>query len=336
MPSRSRKSRTSRTSRNSRNSQTSRRKTKNDGFFRPGSFLANLMGIGTNKSRSKKTEVYKQHKQHKEPKHPKERKEQHKSSRKSRSGEGSGYRDFVAKNYQAARAVVVGTGEAVQNVTTGTFRQLGLMWQQQKGEHHSSRAKESSSYKEGSHKDRGVYRDFVKSNYHEAQEVVARTGKTGSDLTQNTMKTVAKWWKKGKPSTSYKHLAGCKYGKASRGYGSRKSKNEKGAVVCMCALIRKKKESSKKSVSYKMERGGGSRKKIKLNKGTLTQFGYHASITNKAERREMLKLAVDKYGWVAVMRKLNLISVFNRQKQPDKAKRLRADAKWVSAMYKNK
>lgn len=79
-----------------------------------------------------------------------------------------------------------------------------------------------------------------------------------------------------------------------------------------------------------------SRKVGPLNKGTLTDFGYHADIKNTEERREKLKMSINKYGWLAVMRKLNLIAIFDKNKHPTKAKVFRADAKWVSRMYNPK
>lgn len=244
-------------SRSSRKGHKSHKRTykNDDGFFRPGSFLSELTGgshVHSRKSsksrksrRSKKSVSYKR-------------------GRKSRKEETFGeamqtqkpYREFVSGNYNAARTIVMKAGETGRNLVTGTIKQIAKMWQIHKK--NGSRKVSKSYSRSRSRKSRtsrrmtgnGAYRDFVKGNYRAAREVVMRTGKTGSALTQGTMKQVAKWWnmqKEGKPrkshkkrAESYKHTAECKY---SRRYGSRKSK---GAVVCMCAVVHGKGKHSKK------------------------------------------------------------------------------------------
>jgi hypothetical protein len=358
-------------SKTSRKRSHSHRHSKNDGFFRPGSFLSELTG-GSHATHSRKSRGSRKSRRSRGSRRMKKSLSYKRSRKNSTKDTGvkeemqtqPHFRDFIKGHYGAARSIVMKAGETGKGLVTGTFRELGKMWQIQKQGTGSRKGSRKASRKYGSHKSRvsrmsrksrkttgnGDYRDFVKGNYHAARTMVMKTGKTGTSLTRGTMKQVAKWWqmnKEGKAYThtkkseGYRHKADCKY---SRKYGSHKSRSSKGSVVCMCALVHGKSKTAKKNdLNMKTARSYSrksrnllSRKIGPLNKGTLTQFGYHTDIKNKEERREKLKMAIEKYGWVAVMRKLNLIAIFDKNKHPTKAKVFRADAKWVSRTYNMK
>jgi len=72
--------------------------------------------------------------------------------------------------------------------------------------------------------------------------------------------------------------------------------------------------------------------KTPLQKGELTELGY--SVKNTSDmRRKALSKAVRKYGAVPVMRKLNLIAVYNRNMYPKYSKIYNSDKKWVRRTY---
>lgn len=63
---------------------------------------------------------------------------------------------------------------------------------------------------------------------------------------------------------------------------------------------------------------------IKLHKGDLTKFGYHASLTPR-KRDAALARAVKEYGTTGVKRKLNIIAVYDKRTRPKVAATFRAD-----------
>lgn len=72
------------------------------------------------------------------------------------------------------------------------------------------------------------------------------------------------------------------------------------------------------------------RKKITLKKGTLP--GYKLDIPEKT-RRTALKKAVDINGYVTVMRKVNVLSIFLRKSSPAKSKKAESDKNWLKKTF---
>ena len=63
-------------------------------------------------------------------------------------------------------------------------------------------------------------------------------------------------------------------------------------------------------------------------KGGLSKYGYKT--TDSAEkRRKSLKKACKKESPGTIIKRVNLISVFNRNKNPSLYKKLEADKKWM-------
>ena len=78
-----------------------------------------------------------------------------------------------------------------------------------------------------------------------------------------------------------------------------------------------------------------SSKKVKIGpvmKGTLTQYGYSMSLP-ATERRIALKKAIKNIGSTPVLRKVNLISIWNKNKNPKLAAKAKADVKWIQKNY---
>jgi len=75
---------------------------------------------------------------------------------------------------------------------------------------------------------------------------------------------------------------------------------------------------------------GKGKQLFRLNKGTLSQFGY-SDVMNKtkADRQKLLKRAVSHIEPLAVFRKLIAVSTLNKTTNPQLAKRFRDDAEWV-------
>ena len=72
-----------------------------------------------------------------------------------------------------------------------------------------------------------------------------------------------------------------------------------------------------------------------LKKGLLSRYGY---TTQKpvAERHSALAKAVDAYGALSVLRKLNAVAVYTRRTAPVVSTIFKADMAWVRSSYKFK
>jgi hypothetical protein len=242
-------------------------------------------------------------------------------------------RNLVGDTYNKARNTGIRAGKAGTNL----FRT-------------ATKASRKYSSKKKSGRSNNPFIVFSQQNYQLAKESVLESGKTGAEVPRDTARLLGVWYRDKKHKSHKKtaesyhrksHSAHCK---ASRRYGSKKG-SKKGAVVCICGLIKAKKNdsslknstknSAKFSNSYKSSRSW-TKKVGPLNKGTLTDFGYHAKIKSTEERRAKLKQSVAKYGWVPVMRKLTLVANFNARTHPSRSKVFRSDARWVSRTYKTK
>lgn len=95
-----------------------------------------------------------------------------------------------------------------------------------------------------------------------------------------------------------------------------------------------------------IQRGKGTQKKsiynIKVKKGTLTNYGYHAKLS-QADRRKALDRAVRGHAKkkrmqyapvsLSLSKKLILLGTWNKRTNPEITRRARADAKWLKNKY---
>jgi hypothetical protein len=72
-----------------------------------------------------------------------------------------------------------------------------------------------------------------------------------------------------------------------------------------------------------------------LKKGLLSKYGY-ASQKNIADRHAALKKAVDAYGALSVLRKLNAVAIYTRRTSPAISAIFKADMKWVRSSFEFK
>jgi hypothetical protein len=103
----------------------------------------------------------------------------------------------------------------------------------------------------------------------------------------------------------------------------------RGKISC-----RRSRSGSKRRCSKKY---GCSKSKVRIivNKGLLTKYGYSMSKT-AAQRHYALSRAVSAYGYLPVMRKVNVLFVFNKNRHSNLAKVATSDKKWLMKTYKNK
>jgi len=86
------------------------------------------------------------------------------------------------------------------------------------------------------------------------------------------------------------------------------------------------------------ETGAGRKKKTRKNvigplkKGELTSLGYSSSKKAKT-RRAALEKAVDRYGPLSTLRKVNAIRVLTKRRSPKVSKTLKADVKYLQKHY---
>ena len=86
------------------------------------------------------------------------------------------------------------------------------------------------------------------------------------------------------------------------------------------------------------ETGAGRKKKTRKNvigplkKGELTSLGYSSSKKAKT-RRQALEKAVDRYGPLSTLRKVNAIRVLTKRRAPKVSKTLKADVKYLQKHY---
>jgi len=77
----------------------------------------------------------------------------------------------------------------------------------------------------------------------------------------------------------------------------------------------------------------GNKVKIHLEKNALP--GYSLSI-KKDERRKILDKLVNKFGWVNIVRKLNVLYIYNKNKHPKTAMKFRRDMKYIQKYFSPK
>jgi hypothetical protein len=69
------------------------------------------------------------------------------------------------------------------------------------------------------------------------------------------------------------------------------------------------------------------------HEGSLTDLGYDV-YASEDDKRRALKRAIKAYGHLAVIRRLNAVSVLNKNREPALSKKFARDRDWVSAKYK--
>lgn len=69
-----------------------------------------------------------------------------------------------------------------------------------------------------------------------------------------------------------------------------------------------------------------------LKKGTLTSFGYSSKI-KLDDRRKALTKAVKKLSPVTIIRKLNAVSILNKNTNPKISNIFKKDLKWISKKF---
>jgi len=198
------------------------------------------------------------------------------------------------------------------------------------------------------------YRTFIKEHYKSVSDRVRHEGSTGRKVSTETFRRIAKMWREsGKQMKSEVYAKSRKSGKKT----SRKGKRGGGGVVCVCAAVssrpkpKAKKTSSMKKVkdaddlemsgtmeskSYnRMESKSYNRKIGPLNKGTLSNFGYHATLSTR-KRHEALEQAIAQWGWHVVVKKLVAVATLTKNTSPIKSAKFKDDAHWVSGKYKSR
>ena len=83
-----------------------------------------------------------------------------------------------------------------------------------------------------------------------------------------------------------------------------------------------------RAVGLSKKRGTKGKQLFVLEKGTLTQYGYHANLTEE-DRHNALKKALVTIKPLSVYRKLNALYVLNKNKDASLANLYRKDADWV-------
>jgi len=66
----------------------------------------------------------------------------------------------------------------------------------------------------------------------------------------------------------------------------------------------------------------------KLQKGSLTSLGYSASAPTKT-RRAAVNRALQKYGKLSTLRKLNAVAIYTRRTAPGKSRIFKSDVRYV-------
>ena len=77
---------------------------------------------------------------------------------------------------------------------------------------------------------------------------------------------------------------------------------------------------------------GKGEKLFTLKKGTLSQHGYTLD-KKAADRRKTLDKAVKKEGHLPVIRKLNALSILQKNTNPVNSRKFKYDQQWVSRKY---
>ena len=72
-----------------------------------------------------------------------------------------------------------------------------------------------------------------------------------------------------------------------------------------------------------------------LKKGELKECGYATKKTMKL-RRKSLKCAVKKYGALSTFRKINVLAILNKNRNPELSQKMIKDRNWIKKTYMKK
>lgn len=72
---------------------------------------------------------------------------------------------------------------------------------------------------------------------------------------------------------------------------------------------------------------------VKLKRGVLTMYGYHADNSARSRHAALMR-AVEDEGYVAIIRRLNLIATYSKNRTPHYSHIFKQDQRWLSAKYK--
>ena len=121
-----------------------------------------------------------------------------------------------------------------------------------------------------------------------------------------------------------------------KGYIRRSSYTRKGARV-PAGCIRGTSPNGTKYANFQAKQGLKTRHKNQIGpiqKGLLTKFGYVdvASLTQE-KRHAALKKAVDAYGSLSTWKKINVLSVFTKKRNPKLRAIYNADKDWIKRHF---
>jgi hypothetical protein len=129
----------------------------------------------------------------------------------------------------------------------------------------------------------------------------------------------SKYGRKKKPGRKKSRRKSCKYGRKKSG-GCKKKPGPK--------------KSRRKKSPSKSRRKSRSNVRIKITSpGSLTKYGYRMNKSAESRRRALRK-AVRAYGYSKTMSKVNLLYIYNKNKNKSIARKASADKKWLIRTYK--
>ena len=98
-------------------------------------------------------------------------------------------------------------------------------------------------------------------------------------------------------------------------------------------MVNSRKMKTRKMKTRKMK----TRKNIigPLKKGQLKECGYATKKTMKL-RRKSLKCAVKKYGALSTFRKINVLAILNKNRNPGLSQQIIKDRNWIKKTYMKK
>ena len=98
-------------------------------------------------------------------------------------------------------------------------------------------------------------------------------------------------------------------------------------------MVNSRKMKTRKMKTRKMK----TRKNIigPLKKGELKKCGYATKKTMKL-RRKSLKCAVKKYGALSTFRKINVLAILNKNRNPELSQQIIKDRNWIKKTYMKK
>ena len=88
---------------------------------------------------------------------------------------------------------------------------------------------------------------------------------------------------------------------------------------------------SAKCIKDRGSKGKGRKIFKDLRVGSLTKHGYAVS-KKSSSRRNSLKKAVKEYGTSSVIKKLNVLSIYNKRTSPQTVKTVKSDMKFVRTL----